>query len=314
MDKIAILLNPSAGRGKAKKNRRILENSLRYYGLDYDISESKSPSHLVRLATEKSKVYEVIIGAGGDGTFDIIINELIKQSRGNIFGMISLGSQNDIVREFGVDSLEKACSAIKGGETRQVDLGVLTADGSEPLYFLGSASLGLGTTVNKYVENLVRKHPILTRFEFTDSILGVLGIYNAFSAKEVPIPLTLKYGNKPSFTNNFSLVVFTNTGFYAGGIKPNLDATPYDGLLDCCCVTGDSFFRFLNIYGLTIRSQHIAEKDVKLIKASEFKILSERGVEIQADGEVRGPYKQITLYVQPRALRLIVHPNYVEGK
>ena len=237
----------------------------------------------------------------------------MKQENENIFGMVSLGSQNDIGKEFGVDSLEKACFAIKSGVTKQVDLGILTADNSDPSYFLGTASLGLGVTVNRYMENFVRKYPTLTRFEFIKPVLEIFGIYDAFSAKEVPTQLTLKYGNE-SFLNNFSLVVFNNTSFYAGGKKLNPDTTPYDGLLDCCYITSESFSRFLKIYSLYLKGKHTEEKDVKLIRASEFKIVSKEGVEIQTDGEIRGQYKEIDLSVKPKALRVIVHPTYAGGR
>ena len=311
---IAILLNPAAGRGEAKRKRQLLENSLKYYGLEYNIFESRNPNHLARLTAEKSKVYEVIVGAGGDGTFDIIINELIKQGNGNIFGMIGLGSQNDIVREFGVDSLEKACLAVKKRETTQVDLGILTADNLGPVYFLGTASLGLGVTVNKYVENLAKKHPHLTRLEFLNPILGLLGIYYSFSANKVPIPLMLKYEGTLPISDNFSLIVFNNTSFYAGGKRLGISASPYDGLLDCCYITSESFSRFLKVYFLYLQGKHTQEKDVKLIRKSEFKIIPKEGIEIQTDGEIRGTYKQINLSVQPRAMKVIVHPNYVAAK
>ncbi len=309
MSNIAILLNPSAGRGRALRRKERLEALLRRYEIGYKIFISKSEGHLRNLATATSRYYKTIVGVGGDGTFDIIINELMREGHGNTFGMVALGSSNDIVREFGVDSLEKACSAIKSGKTKETDLGVVTAEGSEPLYFLGTASVGLGTTVNRYVKELIRRQPILARSQFID---GLLGVYDSFATKKVPIRLTLKY-DSASITSDFSLVVFNNTSFYAR-IKPSPDAIPYDGLLDCCCTTAESFHRFSYVYFLARRGKHTNQQGVRLIKAQEFKILSEAGVEIQTDGEVRGPYKHITISVKPKALRVIVNPDYIASK
>lgn len=320
MRDIAILLNPSAGRGRAGKKQGHLENMLKRYGiiqaLHYKLFVSQSEDHLRNLAIQTPRDYPIIIGAGGDGTFNIIVNELMKLGSENIFGMISLGSQNDIAKEFGVESLEKACLAIKNSKNsraRQVDIGVVIADNLYPYYFLGTASLVLGTTVNKYMENISKRHPVLFKFGLIQAIFGILGIHNSFSTKEVPIQLKLKYQNR-SFQDNFSLVVFNNISFYAGGKRLDLDATPYDGQLNCCYITSKSFSRFVKVYSLYRKGKHIYEKDVKLLKAPEFKITSENGVEIQTDGIVSGPYKDITISVKPKALRVIVHPSYVGSR
>jgi len=311
VERIAVLLNPSAGRGKAKRNMQSLENSLRYNGLAYDISESRSLNHLIQLTAEKSKAYKVIIGVGGDGTFDIIINELMKQGNRNTFGMVGLGSQNDIVREFEVDSLDKACSAIKAGKTMQVDLGTITADNPPTSYFLGTASLGLGTSVNKYVEKLMQSHRKIARPELIN-LIGLMGVYNSFLTKQVPIPLELyESGKNIPVLGNFSLIVFNNTSFYADGIRLNPAAKPHDGLIDCFCIETDSFLKSLYFYCLANIGISIQGPEVKTMQSSKFRILSKTGVDIQTDGEIRGPYNEINLSVKPKALRLIVSPNYV---
>lgn len=316
MKNIAVLLNPFAGRGRALREKERLEALLKRYEINYDIDifDSQDEEHLRNLAREKSRQYPIIVGAGGDGTFDIIINELIRQGHGNTFGMVPFGSWNDIAREFGVDSLENAVFAIKERKTRDVDLGILTADATEPLYFLGTASLGLGITVNKRVEDFMRKYPMLAKLKFVDTAFGVLAVYDSFASKEVPIQLTLEYDGV-SNTNNFSLVVFNNTSFYAGGIRPSPDAKPDDGLLDFFCIIGGSYYRILYIYSLIYKGKkYTGQKDIILRQVPEFKIISERGIEIQTDGEVKGPYKEIILSARPRALKVIVHPNYVRGK
>lgn len=311
MAEFAILLNPAADNGRASRKQKQLEFMLDNYDVSYRLFVSESETHLRNLVSTCTKDYHTIVGAGGDGTFNIIINELMKQGLSNRFAMVPLGSQNDIAREFGVDSLENACSALKNGATREVDLGMITGDDSSPSYFLGTASLALGTTVNKYMNNIIKRHPILTRSNFIYDVYGFLGILHSFSSKKVPILLKLIY-NK-SFTDNFSLVVFNNTSFYAHGFRPSPDANPYDGLLDCFCVTSESPSRFFKIWSSHRKGKHTDEHDVKLIKASEFKVMSRDKVEIQADGQLLGAYKDITISVKPKALSVIVNPQYMRN-
>ena len=107
-DKVAILFNPSAGKGIARRCKSRVEELLQRDDIPYDLFVTKSEKDLVRLTGEKCKEYQVLVGAGGDSTFNIMINEIFRRSADVTFGMIGLGSSNDIMKEFGIDSLEKA--------------------------------------------------------------------------------------------------------------------------------------------------------------------------------------------------------------
>lgn len=309
-DKIAILLNPSAGRGKVLREKERLEDCLKANGAVYNLSISKSEGDLIELAAKAVGDYQTIICVGGDTTFNLIANEILKAGKNNIFGMVGLGSSNEIVREFGLDTLESACSAIKEQQTKDMDVGCLTYDKrTDLLYFLGTASLGLGVTVNKYVEEFIRKHPYLSRSPFID---GILGAYNSFSTGKIPRRVRLEY-NDESREIDFSLLVFNNTSYYAGNLKPSPSADPFDGLLNACIINVRSFIDGLRIYFDALRQKHITRENVTLLESKEFKLYS-NGIEIQTDGKVRGPYKNIRLSIQQSALRVIVNPKKYEMK
>ncbi len=306
MADIAILLNPNACNGKAGNRKTELENTLKKYEIDYQLLISESESHLRSLVSQ-TKDCHTIVGAGGDGTFNIIVNELMKHGYKTRFAMLPLGLQNDIAREFGVDSLEEACYAIMSlRRTTQIDLGVVTADKQDPVYFLGTASLGLGVTVNKYVSEFRKRHP-RAGVNFFD---GLLGCYNSFSTKSVPLKLTVSYGNT-IIPSKFSLIVFNNTSFYAGGIKPSKGAKPDDGLLDCCLIESDKFSKYLlYIYPLAYFGQLRRARGVRLMQSNSLRIRAENTFEIQTDGEIIGPYRDINISVKPKALSVIVSSNY----
>lgn len=331
MSDVAILFNPSAGRGRASRELFRLERLLkrpefRLEDVAYTLLQSDDEEHLKQLASEKAEEFPVIVGAGGDGTLNTIVNELLKKGKNNIFGMIPLGSSNDIARGFGIDNLEQACLAVniavkhKGENTRRADVGVVIADGNAPQYFLGTASLGLGVRVNRYVEEVAKRYPASKGMQ---KILGLLGIYHSISSGKVPIPLNLMHGNS-SLLEDFFLIVFNNTRFYASGRVPNPNATPYDGILNCYCALGEQlfdisepsyqlsreeiFYLTANKIQSTLRFLQQKPEDIKRIVAPEFKIISGEGAEIQADGKILGPYRDITVSVKPKALSIIVNP------
>ena len=113
MNKAAVLFNPSAGKGRAAENRRALQRCLKEQGIAHDWFESRHEDDLRDLVAVTAEDYPTLVAAGGDTTLLIVINELMRLGADNALGMIGLGSCNDVVREFGIHTMKKACQAIR---------------------------------------------------------------------------------------------------------------------------------------------------------------------------------------------------------
>jgi len=307
MQKIGILFNPSAGKGKALKNKGRLEKLLRKHEIDYDLFVTKSEDDLRRLAKEKTERYKIIAGAGGDSTFNIIINEIKKGGAEVVLGMIGLGSSNDITKEFEVDSLEKACAALKRGKTKRIDLGCIVEDKKNLGYFLGQANIGLGVLVNKYVEDLVYRRPRVGKIQ---TLAGALGIIDSYSSKRIPIPLALE-SEEGQVEGDFVLAVFNNIQYWATGKRVNPHALVDDGRLDCCLIRDCSLPRLARLVFLSTKGKHTSAKEVNTLQSTYFEVSSEKAFAIQADGEIIGgtkapsQFERIKFKIIPQALDVI---------
>jgi len=307
MENLAILFNPSAGRGKALKKKEALEHFLQRHEIDYDLFITQSEEDLREQAKEISEKYRIIVGAGGDSTFNIIINELIKKEADVEFGMIGLGSSNDITKEFEIDSLEKACAALKRRKTKRIDLGCIISDNKKVRYFLGQANIGLGVLVNKYVEDLAYKKSKASKIQ---TVSGALGIMDSYKSKKIPLPLTIE-SEEGSIEGDFILAVFSNIKYWATGRKANPSAQPDDGKLDCCLIKDSSLRRFVHLLLLSSRGKHTKKEEVDTLQSQYFEVSSEKVIEIQTDGEIIGgfktptQFKKIRFEVIPQALNII---------
>lgn len=305
--KIAILFNPSAGKGMSFKKKDKLKNLISRYKIPNDFFETQSEENLRNLAKELSGKYRTVVGAGGDSTFHIIVNEIMKKGTDTSFGMIGLGSSNDIAKEFEIDSLEKACAAIKNGRTRKIDLGCIIHNNTDLQYFLGQANVGLGVHVNKHVEELNRIKPGLGKMQ---SLAGALGIIHAYRSRKIPLHLTIK-SEGFSASGEFLLAVFSNIRYWSTGKIIAPAANPDDGLLDSCLIRACSFMRLAPLVYLSKKGRHTGAKKVEIVQAKSFEISSEEPFEIQTDGQILGGYKQPYQFhearfkILPRALRLI---------
>jgi len=262
---------------------------------------------LKALARERTLTHATVVGAGGDSTFHLIVNEIVKAGGAARFGMIGVGSSNDIDREFGLDSLEKACLALKRGWIRRVDLGHIVR-GSETLrYYLGQANIGLGALVNRYVDALARRKPALGRRQ---TLAGVLGIIRSYRSGILPLSLTMD-SEAGTVRGQFIAAVFSNIRYWATGKMIAPEALPDDGTLDACLIGRCSFSRLARIARLAGKGRHGTMKEVRFLRSSSFEVSSETPFEVQADGEIIGgaespeTFERIAFKVLPRALDLV---------
>jgi diacylglycerol kinase family enzyme len=192
-NRIAILFNPSAGKGKALKTKVRLERLLHERRVAYDLMVTADEKDLRVLTRECAGRYRALAGAGGDSTFHIMVDELARSGANVELGLIPLGSSNDIAREFDLHRLEKACEALKEGRAKPVDLGAVEQGGSILKYFLGQANIGLGARVNRYIEEMSGRRPRLARLQ---NLAGTLGIMRSYRQKEIPLRLKVQAGEQ----------------------------------------------------------------------------------------------------------------------
>ena len=308
MEKIAIFFNPGSGRGRAAGKRPLLEKALRRYGIGYELFVSRDEADLRRLIRSAGPRFRILTAAGGDSTLLILVNEMLKNGLDGSLGLIGLGSCNDLARELGIESLEKACHALRSQRRRWLDVGTVNRDrGGVIHYFPGQASLGLGVWINQTIEELIGEHPLLKRFQ---TLSGVLAGRRLARRGRIALPLTIEWeGGKTD--GDFSLALFSNIRFYASGRMAVPTARIDDGLLDALLISASPFGRLLRLSRLAVSGRHVKRPEVRLVQSPCFQVRAEQDFVIQVDGEMLAkyvgpePFRQVTMACLPRALPVI---------
>ena len=307
MKKVAILFNPSAGKGRANQKRRTLGKCLKEQDVAYDWFNSRSEDDMRNLVAATAENYPTLIAAGGDTTFLIVINEMLSLGLDNTLGMIGLGSCNDVVREFGIHSLKRACQAIKRNHSRRIDLGMALAGKKVLRYYPGQASIGLAVLINQYVERVVKRSPRLGKYQ---TLSGLRGGWQALRSADLPMKLTVESENG-TLNGEFILAVFNNIRYYAAGKMATPRARTDDGLLDAFLVRKCSFSRLAYITFLTPPAAYSEKKETVIIQAPHFRVKSDTPFTVQIDGEILSAanipcqFKKIEFASAPRALKII---------
>ncbi len=281
-ERYLILFNPSAGGGRAIERRKALEAALAGQGIANDFIVTESEADLRERAANGARSGRTIVAAGGDSTFHIVINEILNAGRRVPLGLVGIGSSNDIPLEFGLETLDKACRALKNGRLRRVDLGVVRPGTDAPVYFLGQSNIGLGAAVNRYVAGLAeRRRPLARR----QTLAGIMGILNAYRTGKVPVTLKISSPER-SFEGPFVLAVFSNIRFWATGKVLNPQAKPDDGKLDACLFGECSFGRLVRLNSLANKGRHGKCREVVIQQSASFEVEADAPFLVQTDGEM----------------------------
>ena len=154
MEKYCIILNPTAGKGSAKRALPEIETNLESLKIDYDLILTEHPGHAIRLAEEAGiNGYRTVVAVGGDGTVNEVINGLMAaKNKGALtasLGVIPVGRGNDFSYGMGVpQEIPAACQLLVEGRTRKIDIGwVQGGDYPDGRYFGNGIGIGFDTVV-----------------------------------------------------------------------------------------------------------------------------------------------------------------------
>ena len=304
---ILILFNPSSAGGRSLQQKQRVEALLDDRGVSYNLIVTESEAHLKTCASDGIGKYGIIVGVGGDTTFNLIANEIVRKPSNTALGIIGLGSVNDVALEFGVETLEKAVDAIATGMRKKTDLGVIESGDIPPFHFLGTASLGLGPIVTQYVDAWMDRHRLLKRWRSRAQVwAGFQGMYRAFRKSKVPCTFEIR---SKSFNESVStpFMIFNNTAYAADGIKPSAAANPHDGKLDCTFVEAFSFgalFRAMSELKKGVQSGNITS-----VQDENFEIRATEPFDMQVDGDILTFHDTVTVRSVPTALEVLIHPD-----
>jgi YegS/Rv2252/BmrU family lipid kinase len=267
---LKIIYNPAAGRGRARRNVREVEEYLRSRGARVDCEPSTGPADLVRIAAESSRGgYDRVVVCGGDGTVNLAIREFDLE-RGTL-AVVPTGSGDDFAKVMGIPrNIRRACDVAIGASIREVD--VALANG---IRYLGVAGLGFDSEVADFANRNVRF--------LRGSAVYLYAIFRVLP-RFTPRPVEIR---TESGTRQVPIMFAAvgNTRQYGGGIRITPDAEVDDGLLDLCIVHRTTRVELLKTLPKAYTGAHVKSAFVEMARGREFHFASETAMAVYADGE-----------------------------
>jgi YegS/Rv2252/BmrU family lipid kinase len=285
---LCLIVNPSAGRGRAAKLLPQIEQALRARGMSFRVERTHSLDHSRELARSALEAGEVAAALGGDGLLGAVAGEL--RGTEGVLGVLPGGRGNDFARKLGIGpEFERACDVLAGGRERSVDVAV-----AGDRTYLGIASAGFDSDVQD-VANATRVP--LGELIYVYATLRALGGWRD-ARWHVAID-----GQEHSF-DGYSVAV-ANSGVFGGGMYLVPDASLDDGLLDVVLTRAAPKRSFLACLPKVFKGTHVDNPSFTFLKAREVSFRADRPFAAFADGDPIADLP-VTIRVVPRALKVLV--------
>jgi YegS/Rv2252/BmrU family lipid kinase len=276
--KVSLIINPIAGNRAYRSIKRIEALLKEKVSLTTHITKCKGDAFSY---AQKRHDVDLMLVAGGDGTFNEVVNGLLSSCNDMPLAFLPLGTTNVLAKELGIpENIEGAIKLALTGTPKSVCLGriVINHDSSSiTRHFCLMAGIGFdGEAVFRVRNNIIKK--ISGKAAYVLSGIKTWLVYSP-----PPIRVRTPEGEFEGYT-----AIIGKSSCYGGYYRVTPKASLTEPLLDLCLFRRRSRMDLLRyVYGV-VTGRHLDYKDVVYRKYSEIEVTSPEPVHIQIDGDYLG--------------------------
>jgi YegS/Rv2252/BmrU family lipid kinase len=286
--RLALIVNPNAGGGRAAHILPEVEATLARLGLPFHTERTRDVAHAEELARAATAAGEVAATLSGDGLIGRVAGVLAGTD--GVLAVLPGGRGNDLARVLDVPTEpEGACAVIARGRVRELDVGEV-----EGRPFIGIASCGFDSEANRVANEAPPQ---------LGSLVYAYGALRALAAW-TPARFELELDGRSLAFSGYSVAI-ANSKAYGGGMYVAPDAELDDGLFDVVCSGKGPKRRFLFNLPKVFEGRHLESPAVHVERAQEVRVTADRPFTVYADGDPIGELP-VTVRVRPGALRVLV--------
>lgn len=292
-----VIVNPAAGRGRAKRAQPVVADYLREHGLLADFVESQSGEDIERRAAEAAAGgYGCVAVLGGDGAF----HHLVRGAFGHnlVLGFFPAGHGNDIADALRIPKdAVAAAHAFLTGRPRNVDVvRARLAQGRTGLY-VGAGGMGLDAEAALLANGRFRRLPGAARY-----VAAALWALTTFEPLRLEVELDGERAAEGS--GPVILAAVANAPRYGSGVWIAPMAKLDDGLLDVTLVSDLPWTRLLEAIPVLLRTGDLRWPEIRRYRARRVRLAADRPALFHGDGELLGT-SPVELEVLPGAVQVM---------
>jgi diacylglycerol kinase family enzyme len=273
--KAYLFINPSSG-SHSDVRKRFVMAQLHSHSIIPEVFQVRTPAEISVYCDTLNKKREphLIIVAGGDGTFNAVVNGLTPGTA--TLAVLPFGTSNVLAAEIGITSIEDGITRIAAGHTQPLSLGLLEME-TRALRFVLMAGIGLDGAIVRDV------WPMAKHF-LRQGAYALSALKQAAQWDTTTFTLHSKQGEIFCHT-----AIICNASRYGGNFTLSPECSPFSQGMSAVCITGKSRSTYLGSALDLFRNRADKNKHLVRINSPNFEILGEQPIQIDGDFVGYGP-------------------------
>ena len=311
MTRHRIIINPTAGRGSAKKLAPVIEKELTSHGLEFEIVQTSHPWHAAELAQQGVVLgFDVVVSVGGDGTANEVLNGLMLAREAGLgsaaMGVLPIGRGNDFAWSMGIPTkLEDSCRVLAEGQRITIDTGCVSG-GLYPMgrYFGNGVGIGFDAVVGFFAKEMTH----LSGFaSYLAAAVKTMNYYHPAPLMEIDL-------DDETVTQPTLMVSIMNGRRMGGGFLMTPHSLPNDSAMDLCIAAEIPRRRIPVLIGHFLRGTQVGHPAIQMKRSSRIAVRAVKGVlPAHCDGETLcTDGTELVIQTSPFKLELISTPQPAE--
>lgn len=295
-DNALIILNPAAGRGRARKLTRDIRNAFNGVGMA-DFRETREAGEEETFARQAiGRGVTAIVAIGGDGTCTRVANAILKSERECALAVLPCGTGNDFAKTLGVIGYksEDLAALVANGSVTRMDVGRVDGD-----YFINSCGFGFDASVLEATKQV--------RFLKGDAVYIYSALGKLFTYRGIEVSVNGVPGVRPG---RMLMVTVSNGRSLGGAFKIAPQASVLDGRLDACFFSDTNTVERVRLFVGAMRGTHIGMQSVSAATVQNLALTFPSSPLMEIDGELRvARSRTVEFQCVPRALSVVAAPG-----
>jgi diacylglycerol kinase (ATP) len=293
-ERVALIANPAAGRGRAGTLLPSVREAFAAVGAR-DVFLTTQPGDEARLAREAVALgCTTVVAVGGDGTWSRVAGALVDLGADVRFVPVAAGTGNDLAKSLGLPSHDAGAMArlAVGRGERRIDVGRI-----DTRCFLNAAGIGFDAAVIEATLDV--------RWLRGDALYLYAALRELLGYREFVAEVSLD-GDAPEPRRLLALV-FANGHTFGGRFRVAPESVLDDGELDVVSIAPAGAWRRLRLFAAATRGDHVRMPEIGLRRANAVRISFEEPPLYEADGELyRASSAEVRVECLPSALRVVM--------
>lgn len=294
--KAMVIINPSSGKEKAEEYKELVLEVLNKEYENIDVNYTEKANDATKFAGQACEEnYDLVVSMGGDGTINEVINGLAPHERRPIYGILPLGTVNDLSQALKIpQKVEKAIEMLGSGKVISIDTGKINDQ-----YFGNVVAVGR-------VPEAIHEVSIEEKSKLGSLAYYIKGAKRILEKDTFLVRLTF---NEVKWEGEIAAILVGLTKSLGAFDKIFPNAQVDDGKLHVIVVRDLSLIETLKLTPNLLTEKLEDSENITYMKLDQIKIeaLGEKEYSSDIDGD-KGPDLPIDIQVLPSFLKVLV-PN-----